>query len=207
MAAPEEDEPAWRRFFPEEHLGTGGGSQAQSADEGKKDGKKTSSKPKKTRRKRYDPDADPGKKDYWLTNQENKSMSVKPSKSIHNQQEAALPANIANMKIDMWADAPWSGLLYDKPNFAAMVKLREEFLQKLAKKQGWGWVPTVDPDTGVPSRGKKLSIPADKDYPVETNDNDRRQSAVSHDKDAGPHGKCGVGPAGYIPYELLDHAV
>jgi len=197
MAAPEDPE-AWLKivlkYFPEENLATGGGSQAQSAGDASGPGKQ-----KRRRRKRFIPDADRGKKDNWLTNR------VKASKSIH--QEAKLQAKLASMKIDRWADAPWPGLLYDKPNFAAMVGLREEYLKKLAEEQGWGWVPTVDPDTGVPLRGKKLSNSPGKDYPEEYIDNDRLQSEVSHNRSAGPHKKSVVGVGGYIPYDLLHHPV
>jgi len=193
MAAPEDPE-AWLKYFSEENLATGGGSQAQSAGDTSGTGKQ-----KRRRRKRFIPDADRGKKDNWLTNR------VKASKSIH--QEAKLQAKLASMKIDRWADAPYAGLLYDKPNFAAMVTLREEYLKKLAEEQGWGWVPTVDPDTGVPLRGKKLSNSPGKDYPEEYIDNDRLQSEVSRNLSAGPHKKSVVGAGGYIPYDLLHHAV
>jgi len=197
MTAPEDPED-WReivlKYFPEENLATGGGSQAQSAGDASDPGKR-----KKRRRKRFNPDAAKGKKDDWLINR------VKASKSIH--QEAKLQAKLASMKIDRWADAPWPALLYDKPNFAAMVQLREDYLKKRAKEQGWGWVPTVDPDTGVPFRGKKLSNSPGKDYPEEINENDRLQNEISRNRGAGPHKKCGLGAAGYIPYDLLDHPV
>jgi len=134
---------------------------------------------------------------------------IKPATATTEQQQAANAAKTMQIYVDMWQDAPYPALQYDKQDFERMVKNRGAYLEKYATERSKSKkgkktirVPKVDPLTAVPKGGRKLK----KDYitgvPPEIKTNKSLAAKVANDEDGGPkHLKRG--PAGYMPEKLL----